>query len=134
MYREAAEAAGALRAQARDNGARLIEIGRLLRARPPRTVVTCARGSSDHAATYAKYLIETRIGALTASAAPSVSSVYKARQDLRDCLFLTISQSGHSPDLVAATEAARTAGAIVIAVVNADESPVASAAHYTLPL
>ena len=48
----------------------------------PRAVVTCARGSSDHAATFAKYLIETRLGILTSSAAPSVSSVYAAKRDL----------------------------------------------------
>ena len=134
MWQEAATSDAALRAQALDNSARLGEIGRVLRANPPRAVVTCARGSSDHAATYAKYLIETRVGTLTASAAPSVSSIYAARQDLRNCLFLTISQSGSSPDLVAATEAARSAGATVIALVNTEHSPVARVAHYTLPL
>jgi len=74
----------------------------VIRALAPRAVVTCARGSSDHAATYAKYhdsKRETRV--LTASAAPSVSSVYGIDQDLRGCLFLAISQSGRSPDLLA---------------------------------
>ena len=83
MFREAAEARrrGA-RASSRATRARARGAGRALRARAPRAVVTCARGSSDHAATFAKYLIETRLGVLTASAAPSVSSVYGARQDL----------------------------------------------------
>ena len=63
-------------------------IGAELRRLAPRAVITCARGSSDHAATYAKYLIETRARVLTASAAPSVSSVYGVTQDLRGCLFI----------------------------------------------
>ena len=64
---------------------------------PPRAVVTCARGSSDHAATYARYLIEAHTPALTSSAAPSLSSIYDASTDLRDVLFIAISQSGKSP-------------------------------------
>ena len=134
MFREAASAAEALRAQARANGARLAEVGRVLRALRPRTVITCARGSSDHAATFAKYLIEMRTGVVTASAALSVSSVYGAAQDLRQCLFIVISQSGRSPDLIAATQAAAGAGATTLALVNAEDSPVERAAHYCLPL
>jgi hypothetical protein len=88
---------------------------------------------SDHAATYAKYLFETRLGVLTASAAPSVSSVTR-RQDLADCLFLAISQSGRSPDLLVTTRAAREAGAFVVALVNAEGSPLAEIADETLPL
>ena len=97
MFREAAQAGAVVRAQLDANAATVARIARRLRDAPPRAVVTCARGSSDHAATFAKYLIETRIGILVASAAPSVSSVYAARQDLRDTLFLAISQSGRSP-------------------------------------
>ena len=133
MFREAAAAAAALRAQAA-NASLLAELGRTLRARPPRAVITCARGSSDHAATFAKYLIETRTGVLTASAAPSVSSVYGARQQLKDCLFLAISQSGRSPDLIAALHAASDAGATTLALVNAPDSPLAAAADHSLPL
>ena len=55
-------------------------LGRRLLRSPPRAVLTCARGSSDHAATFAKYLIETRAGTIVASAAPSVSSIYGAAQ------------------------------------------------------
>ncbi len=100
----------------------------------PRAVVTCARGSSDHAATYAKYLFETRVGVLTASAAPSIASVYGARQDLRDCLFVVISQSGRSPDLISTTEAAKEGGALVVVLVNDESSPLAALADHTLPL
>ncbi len=134
MFREAADASNAVRHQYEANHARALQLGERLRTLAPRAVVTCARGSSDHAATFAKYLIETRTGVLTASAAPSVSSVYGVQQDLRDCLFLTISQSGRSPDLVAAARAAKTAGATVVALVNNDGTPLADAADFVLPL
>ncbi|HET9388897.1 MAG TPA: hypothetical protein VFO44_04565, partial [Steroidobacteraceae bacterium] len=78
LYREAAQAGDIVRQQLAANGALLQSLGVRLRALLPRAVVTCARGSSDHAATFAKYLIETRLGVVTASAAPSVSSLYEA--------------------------------------------------------
>ncbi|MGC1458207.1 MAG: SIS domain-containing protein [Steroidobacteraceae bacterium] len=134
MFNEAAASGAALRAQAQANSAALGDIGRALRARPPRAVITCARGSSDHAATFAKYLIETRAGVVTASAAPSITSVYEASPDLRGCLFLAISQSGRSPDLVASAHAAAAQGAMTLCLVNAVGSPLAAACHYCLPL
>src|SRR5208283_2118822 len=105
-----------------------------LRTLAPRAVITCARGSSDHAATFARYLIETQLGLLTSSASPSLSSVYQVRQDLSQCLFLAISQSGRSPDLLAAVDAAKAAGAVVLALVNVEDSPLAERADYFLPL
>ncbi len=103
MFREAAQAPQAVRAQLQANAARVAaSSARACAGEPPRAVVTCARGSSDHAATFARYLIETRLGLLTSSAAPSVSSVYEARPDLAGTLMLAISQSGASPDLLAA--------------------------------
>src|SRR3546814_10194893 len=57
------------------------DLGERLRASPPRAVATLARGSSDNAATFARYLIETRVGVLTSSAAPSIASVYAAAPD-----------------------------------------------------
>jgi glucosamine--fructose-6-phosphate aminotransferase (isomerizing) len=134
MFREAAEASAALGRQLERNRDAVQRLGAALRELAPRAVVTVARGSSDHAATYAKYLVETRVGVLTASAAPSVTSVYGARQDLRDCVFLAISQSGRSPDLVAAAQSARDAGALVVALVNDEESPLAALAQHCLPL
>src|SRR5262245_52492104 len=108
MSAEAAGAHEAVRAQLADP--RFAELGARLRQLKPRLVATCARGSSDHAATFAKYLIETRVGAPTASLAPSVASLYGAAPDLRDALVLVISQSGASPDLVASASAAKRAG------------------------
>jgi glucosamine--fructose-6-phosphate aminotransferase (isomerizing) len=134
LFLEAAESAQAVRRQFERTHGDAMRLGAALRKLAPRAVVTCARGSSDHAATFAKYLIETRLGVLTASAAPSVSSLYGTRQDLRDCFFIAISQSGRSPDLVSATAAAKEAGALVVGLVNADESPLAEACDYAFPL
>lgn len=134
MLREAGEAPAAVRAQLLGNRDRVRQLAAVVRRWSPRAVVTCARGSSDHAATYAKYLIETRAGLLTSSAAPSTSSIYASKAELESVLFLAISQSGASPDLLAAAAAAREAGALVIALVNADNSPLARIAHHAIPL
>jgi glucosamine--fructose-6-phosphate aminotransferase (isomerizing) len=96
--------------------------------------VTCARGSSDHAATYARYLIEAHTHVLTSSAAPSVSSVYEAQSDLEGTLFIAISQSGKSPDLLRNAEIAKAAGATVVALVNVADSPLAQLADTVIPL
>jgi len=134
MFVEAAQAPEVVGAQLQANAARIAELAARLRSQPPRAVVTCARGSSDHAATFARYLIETRLGVLTSSAAPSVSSVYDAAPDLAGTVMLAISQSGASPDLLAVVTRARAAGARIVALVNAPASPLADLADDLIPL
>ena len=134
MHAEAAQAAQVVRDQLFSNAEEMERLGERLRLLAPRAVVTCARGSSDHAATFAKYLIETRLGVLTSSAAPSVSSVYDTRPDLSNSVCLAISQSGASPDLLAAVRKARESGAMIIALVNAKNSPLAERADHVVPL
>ncbi len=134
MYLEAREASSVVAAQLQENAELVTRLGEMLRERSPHVVVTCARGSSDHAATYAKYLIETMVGVPTSSAAPSVSSIYLAKQNMRGVLFLALSQSGKSPDLLAAAKAAKEAGALLIALVNVVESPLAELADEVVPL
>ncbi len=134
MHAEAAQAAQAVRDQLFSNSEEMERLGERLRLLAPRAVVTCARGSSDHAATFAKYLIETRLSVLTSSAAPSVSSVYDTRPDLTNSVCLAISQSGASPDLLAAVSKAREAGALIVALVNAKDSPLAARADHIVPL
>ena len=134
MFAEAAEAPDAVARQLAETRAQRRRIGERLRALSPQVVMTCARGSSDHAATFAKYLIETKTGIPTASTAPSTSSVYEAKPRLDSALCLAVSQSGRSPDLLAAAEAARDAGAFVVALVNAPDSPLAALAHEAVPL
>ena len=134
MFEEAAQAAAVVERQLRENAGDIARLVRDLTSRRKTIILTLARGSSDHAATYARYLIETRLGILTASAAPSISSLYESRLDLRDAVVLAISQSGKSPDLLAAVEAARKSGAYVVTIVNVEESPLARLADYAIPL
>jgi glutamine---fructose-6-phosphate transaminase (isomerizing) len=134
MYQEAAQAAQSVRDQLFANAQEMERLGERLRLLAPRAIVTCARGSSDHAATFAKYLIETRLGVLTSSAAPSVSSVYDSRPDLTNTACIAISQSGASPDLLAAVGKARESGALIIALVNVKDSPLAQRADHVVPL
>ncbi|HSS08108.1 MAG TPA: SIS domain-containing protein [Rhodanobacteraceae bacterium] len=134
MHREIAESADAIARQLDGNLARVRELADVLRRDPPRLIATGARGSSDNAATFAKYLFETRLGITTTSAAPSVQSIYAAEQDLARTLFLAISQSGKSPDLLRQAEAAKRAGARVVAMVNVEASPLAALADAVIPL
>lgn len=134
MFSEIGETAAAIARQREANASTLTNLARVLRASPPRFVVTAARGSSDNAATYAKYLIETKLGLATASAAPSIHSVYAAQPNFRDALFIAISQSGRSPDLLRQAEAAKRSGARVVALVNVADSPLAGLADTVLPL
>ncbi|NTX34385.1 SIS domain-containing protein [Myxococcus sp. CA033] len=135
MAREAAQAADVARLQLSHGEDAFAELGERLRRHPPRFVVTCARGSSDHAAVYGKYLIETTLGRAVASVGPSVASIYGAHAlDLRDALFIAVSQSGRSPDLLRMTEAARAGGALVVGFVNEPAAPLSALCDVSLPL
>jgi glutamine---fructose-6-phosphate transaminase (isomerizing) len=136
LMRQEARQAGAVVARQRlENAAAMADLGALLRKMPPRLVVTCGRGSSDHAASFAKYAIETRAGVMVASHAPSTSSVYGTSfSGLDGALFLAISQSGKSPDILSSIVAAKEAGAIVVAMVNDADSPAAGLADMVMPL
>lgn len=134
MFREAEEAPAVVARQFAANAGAIAAVAAKLRTLAPRAVVTLARGSSDNAATYAKYLIETRLGILTSSAAPSVSSVYSAKADLKGTVLIATSQSGKSPDIVTALAAAKAAGAFTLAFVNVINSPLAAQADVAIPL
>ena len=133
MFREAGEAADAVARQG-EAAAAMKRIGAALRKRSPPVVITCARGSSDHAATFAKYAIETRIGVPVASAAPSVASVYASRLHPAGAVCIAISQSGRSPDLLATVSSLKDAGALVLALVNEIDSPLAEIADEVFDL
>lgn len=134
MLRETAEAPAVVARLIAENEQRSGDLVERLRAKPPRFVVTCARGSSDSAATYAKYLLEIRLRLVVASVGPSVSSIYDARPAMGDALFLAISQSGRSPDLLALARSAREDGALTVALVNDADSPLAELCEVVLPL
>jgi len=134
LGREASRTAALARVQAAGNADILNELGARLRKRPPRLVVTCARGSSDHAATYGKTIIETFVGAPVASIGMSVASVYRRPLDLRDALFIAVSQSGRSTDLLRLTETAKAGGALVVGLINDESSPLAALVDIPVPL
>lgn len=134
LTREAAESAAGARRQAERTAATFVALGKRLRAAPPRLVVTCARGSSDHAAHYGKYLIETTLGIPVASIGPSIASIYGTRLKLDGALFVAVSQSGRSPDLLRLVEAAKAGGALAVGFVNVEDSPLGALCDYTFPL
>ena len=132
MGAEAREASLALR---RQEGAHPVaELAARLRAKPPHLVVTCARGSSAHAATFGKHLIERHLGIPVAAAAPNIASIYRKTLALRDQLFLAISQAGGSADIIETAAMAKAAGAITVALVNDAESPLAHTCEIMLPM
>jgi glutamine---fructose-6-phosphate transaminase (isomerizing) len=134
MAQEIAEAPQAVARQAAGLDQPIAELVARLKRRPPQVAVTCARGSSAHAATYAKHLIERTVGAPVAEAAPNIASVYGRRLNLSDQLFLAISQSGRSDDLVEMALSARSAGALTVAMVNATDGPLTRACDIVLPI
>ena len=112
----------------------LRDTARHLAQRRPSVIVTCARGSSDNAAAYFKYLTEILLGIPVASIGPSVASLYHAPLQLAGGVVVSVSQSGQSPDIVSLQAAAQAAGAFAIAVVNDVSSPLATGADAVLPL
>lgn len=115
-------------------GGEIARITNLLSRRRFSFVVVCGRGSSGHAGVYLRYLIETRLGLAVSASAPSVITGYDRVPQLTEALFVVISQSGRSPDLVAAAYGARNAGALTLAIVNDDTSPAAQACELLLPM
>jgi glucosamine--fructose-6-phosphate aminotransferase (isomerizing) len=105
-----------------------------LRALDPALVVTVARGSSDHAATYLKYAAELLAGVPVASVGPSVASIYGRPLRLDRAACIGISQSGRSPDIVEMMRAAATGGALTIAITNFADAPMAQASAHCLAL
>ncbi len=100
----------------------------------PALIATVARGSSDHACTYLKYVAELTLGLPVASIGPSVASVYGAKLRMGNALCLTVSQSGQSPDIVAMAQAAGLGGALTVAVTNHPTSPLGVASRHCLAL
>lgn len=98
------------------------------------SVILLARGTSDNAALYLKYLVETKIGIPCGLASPSVVTVYQTKLKFKNCLVIALSQSGQSPDLLTYAAAAKTGGAKVLALTNDVNSPLAKSADLHLYL
>jgi glucosamine--fructose-6-phosphate aminotransferase (isomerizing) len=105
-----------------------------VRRRGTRFVLIAARGTSDHAATYAQYVLGARAGLPVGLATPSLSSLYGHGPRVEDALVIGMSQSGRSPDIVAVLDDARRQGALTLAVTNDPGSPLALVAGVVVPL
>ncbi|MBM9503581.1 SIS domain-containing protein [Actinacidiphila acididurans] len=134
MSGEMAEQPAVLRRVLVEGGPAIRDTARRIAAHRPRFVLLSARGTSDHAALYAKYLIEAELGLPCGLTSMSTATASGVRPQLAGVLLITVSQSGGSPDLAAASRAAREAGAITLAVTNNPDSPVAEASEYHVDL
>ena len=134
MAAEFREAPDIVRHQAQELTYPMAQLIAALRRRAPQVVVTCARGSSAHAAAFGKHLIERHLGIPVSAVAPNIATVYRRRLHLKGQLFLAISQAGRSDDIVESVELAREAGALTAAVVNDTDSPLARASDVVLPM
>jgi glucosamine--fructose-6-phosphate aminotransferase (isomerizing) len=133
MRAEAQQSPALVQAALREDHDLYRALGHALRTHPPAFVATVARGSSDHAASYAASLFAILAGRLTATLPPSLITRHAARLDLGAALVLGISQSGASPDLIQVMAAARQAGATRVAIINTPDSPLAAEAEWVLP-
>ena len=134
METEWRQAPQAVARQAQQLEAPLVELVRFVKRNPPDLVVTCARGSSAHSATFTKHLIERHLGIPVGAFAPNIATIYRRRLKLQGQLFLTVSQSGRSDDLIESVVLARAAGALTATLVNDTDSPLAKASDVVLPM
>lgn len=134
MLEEALEAPDAVRRLLASSERDYRELGAFLRAHPPEGILTLARGSSDHAAQHTAYLIMARLGRLVTSLPMSLVTLYHANLARPGLLVLAFSQSGQSPDLVDPTRYFTGHGATTVALVNAEDSPLAREATRVFPL
>jgi len=110
------------------------DVARLARERDVDLVLIAARGTSDHAAIYAQYVLGVRNGLQVALATPSLTSVYGRPPRVRNALVIGISQSGRSPDVVAVLDDARRQGAVTVALTNDPASDLAAVAAHVIEL
>ena len=132
--REILEQPGCLSRLLADGRGAVERIAAAVRQFAPAFVVTAARGSSDNAARYAKYLFGVHNGLVVSLGAPSLVTLYAARPALGRALIVGISQSGESPDIVALLREGRRQGGLTVALTNSPASPLAQAAEYALDL
>lgn len=121
-------------AQLCEHLAAYLALGQGWRKDPPLFFATCARGTSDQAALFFKYLTEIGTGIPVVSLGPSLGTLFRAPLRLKGSVTLAISQSGASPDLVGLIESAKAGGSATVALVNTLPSPLAEASGQALPL
>lgn len=134
MYKEAKEIPTVTQRQLDNYKKTMPDIIQRIKKFAPKFIVTVGRGSSDHAAAFAKYVFETELGLVTSSSAPSINTIYHSELQLSGALVIAFSQSGQSSDICEVLSQAKAAGALTIACVNQVDSPLADMAEITVPL
>ncbi|MDW8107275.1 MAG: SIS domain-containing protein [Armatimonadota bacterium] len=134
MRAEIGEQPEVLRRLADTQWSAVCAIAEAIRMRQPYYAVLAARGTSDNAAAYFKYLFEIANGIPCGLAAPSVVTLYRAQLALQDALVVGISQSGQAPDVVEYLAHARAQGALTLAITNDPNSPLARTSELLLLL
>lgn len=134
MLQEAREASEAIARQLAHDSSAYADLGARLRSVPPSSMLTVARGSSDHAAHYAAYLIMARLGRLVTSLPMSLVTLYQSQIQCKGLAALSFSQSGQSPDLVEPMGYFRSGGGLTAAFVNDTASPLAKACEWVFGL
>ena len=134
MYKEIREQPEVLGRILDEGWGTILSAGHALREEGVRFAMIAARGTSDNAALYAKYLFEVLLGIPTALASPSAFTLYESQMDLGDALVIGISQSGESKDVLETVRRAGELGARTVAVTNDEGSSMAEAAgrHFFL--
>jgi glucosamine--fructose-6-phosphate aminotransferase (isomerizing) len=132
MLAEIRETPAVVRGLLRDGAAESARVAEEIRRAAPAVVVVAARGTSDHAGVYARYLFESHLRLPVVLAASSLTTIYGRSMDWRGSLVVGISQSGEGPDVAAVVSAARHAGALTVAITNEPGSSLAAAADHVL--
>ncbi|MEP6788724.1 MAG: SIS domain-containing protein, partial [Acidobacteriota bacterium] len=131
MLEEIAEQPAALERTITAERDKYTRLGKFLRNKDIDLVIIVARGSSDNASLFGRYLIEVTVGIPVSLAAPSVYTLYNAKLDLRRALVIGVSQSGEGDDINMVLESAKASGAYILAITNEGESTMAKLAAET---
>ena len=132
MWKELNETPSVLGTLRKKNAAVLEAVGAAARKAGVSFVCTAARGTSDHAMMYLKYIVESELGIPVASCAPSAVTMYGAKMNFAKTLVVGCSQSGKAADVIEIVKAANASGAVTVAVTNDASSPLAQAAQFSL--
>jgi glutamine---fructose-6-phosphate transaminase (isomerizing) len=134
MWKEACEAPDVVSRQNSVLPHRLPELVKKLHSQKITSGLSVARGSSDHAAGFVNYLIMNKTGRLMASVPMSLVTLYRSPLIVHDKICLAISQSGQSPDLIEPIRDFRTNSGVTVAIVNVEDSPLATESEFVLPI
>ena len=134
MRSELGESPAVVERLLREGAGEVAAVAAAMRQRQVEVAVVAARGTSDHAAIYAQYILGARNGLLVAPAAPSLYSLYGAPPKVGSAVVIGISQSGRSPDVVSVLEQSRAASALTVAITNERDSELAAAADHVIEL